>query len=494
MHSRQRQADDGPGRAVLRTLGLACACLLFALRAFAVPAAPGSLLATPASARVTLTWSAVTGVASYNVYRSLTPGGPYGAPLAGGLTAATYTDNAASNDTTYYYVATAVDGTGEGPHSAEDPATPRAGTFVSGIIGNASGQVTTTWNLIGSPYVVVGEEVRGNQNTGNDRTSTLIIQPGVRSPLRAGDRPFLRGRHRRIVSGHSGRLLATGATFTSNLATPAVGDWKGIRFGDTATDGATNNFLDGCAVEWAETARAAGASPDAAEVDAALGTRTPVLVLAARAGNPEIVEALLAAGAAVDARIESARPPSDRTALMAAAAAGHAEVVRTPLRAGADPKLKDRSFVEGSIGNTTVAWEDRPRRATALILAAERGHVETVEALLKGGADVNGRGAGTLPTPLLAAIEGLQPAVVRVLLLAGTDVEAATREETPLSLAVANGSREIAEALLAAGADPNHKASESPSPLEIARLSQYDDLVELLVQAGARVDLQVFRG
>lgn len=237
------------------------------------------------------------------------------------------------------------------------------------------------------------------------------------------------------------------------------------------------------AAQTVRAALAAGASPDAAEVDAALGIRTPVLVLAARAGNPEIVEALLAAGAAVDVRTESERPPSERTALLAAAEAGHAGVVRSLLRAGADPKLMDRSFVEGTVGSTTVAWEDKPRHATALILAAERGHAATVEALLEGGADVNGRGAGALPTPLLAAIEGLQPAVVRVLLQAGADVEAGTREETPLSLAVANGSREIVELLLAAGADPKRKAPESPSPLEIARLSGYADLVERLASA-----------
>ncbi len=256
--SSQRQANGGLGR-VSRTLGLACACLLFALRAFAVPAAPGNLLASPANARITVTWSAVTGATGYNVYRSLTPGGPYGSPLATGLTTISYTDNAVANDTTYYYVATAVDGTGEGPRSAEDPATPRAGTFVSGVIGSSSGPITTTWTLAGSPYVVVGDlEVRGNASTSGDRTSTLVIQPGVRVLFEPGTGLFV-GDDTGIVAGHSGRLQATGATFTANRRTPAAGDWKGIRFGDTATDGGTNNYLDGCTVEWAGGGGAAAA-------------------------------------------------------------------------------------------------------------------------------------------------------------------------------------------------------------------------------------------
>jgi hypothetical protein len=64
-------------RVASRTLGLGCAAFLLALRLAAAPAAPGNLLATPGNAKVTVTWSTVAGATSYNVYRSLTQGGPY---------------------------------------------------------------------------------------------------------------------------------------------------------------------------------------------------------------------------------------------------------------------------------------------------------------------------------------------------------------------------------------------------------------------------------
>jgi fibronectin type 3 domain-containing protein len=61
--------------------------------------------------------------ATYNVYRSLTPGGPY-APIATSLTGESYTDTNVKSGTTYIYVVTAVDSQGrESPYSGEASAT-----------------------------------------------------------------------------------------------------------------------------------------------------------------------------------------------------------------------------------------------------------------------------------------------------------------------------------------------------------------------------------
>src|SRR5262245_22334971 len=116
-----------------------------------------------------------------------------------------------------------------------------------------------------------------------------------------------------------------------------------------------------------KSALAAGADPNAVVADPRFGD-VPILALAASSGRLSIVEALLAAGSTVNGRVQSDRPPSDRTALMVAAEAGHANVIRALLNASADPDLKDRSFLEVTVGLMRLAREDFPRRRTALMI------------------------------------------------------------------------------------------------------------------------------
>jgi hypothetical protein len=66
----------------------------------------------PGSHYVTLNWHAVSGAASYNVYRGTTKGGPY-AQITSGIGLATYTDDDVTAGTTYYYVVTDVNDVGE---------------------------------------------------------------------------------------------------------------------------------------------------------------------------------------------------------------------------------------------------------------------------------------------------------------------------------------------------------------------------------------------
>ncbi|MBV9850105.1 MAG: fibronectin type III domain-containing protein, partial [Armatimonadetes bacterium] len=88
------------------------------------PAAPTGLTATAGNGQVGLSWQAVNGAASYNVYRSTTSSGEGVTPYKTGLAAAAFTDTAVSDGTAYYYVVTAVNAAGESAHSAEASATP----------------------------------------------------------------------------------------------------------------------------------------------------------------------------------------------------------------------------------------------------------------------------------------------------------------------------------------------------------------------------------
>ena len=82
------------------------------------PPAPSGLTATGGDAQVTLTWTASPGAASYQVKRSTTSNGSY-ALVASGVTGTSFTDTGLINDTTYYYVVSAVNLGGESANSTQ---------------------------------------------------------------------------------------------------------------------------------------------------------------------------------------------------------------------------------------------------------------------------------------------------------------------------------------------------------------------------------------
>ena len=84
---------------------------------------PTGFAATAGDAQVSLSWNAVTG-ASYRMKRATTAGGPY--TLLSSPATNSFIDTTAANDTTYYYVVSAHNGTSESANSAEVFATPSA--------------------------------------------------------------------------------------------------------------------------------------------------------------------------------------------------------------------------------------------------------------------------------------------------------------------------------------------------------------------------------
>jgi hypothetical protein len=92
------------------------------------PTGPGGLAATAGNGSVALDWANNTepDLAGYAVHRSTTNGSGY-AVIASGLAASAYTDNAAVNGTTYYYVVTATDtSANQSAFSVQVSATPQA--------------------------------------------------------------------------------------------------------------------------------------------------------------------------------------------------------------------------------------------------------------------------------------------------------------------------------------------------------------------------------
>ncbi len=87
-----------------------------------VPPAPGGLGEITGNSQVALAWTAAPLASSYNVKRATVSGGSY-TNLAS-PTNTSYTDTAAVNGTTYFYVVSAVNGSGESTNSPEVSATP----------------------------------------------------------------------------------------------------------------------------------------------------------------------------------------------------------------------------------------------------------------------------------------------------------------------------------------------------------------------------------
>ncbi|SEG57356.1 hypothetical protein SAMN05421819_3631 [Bryocella elongata] len=113
----------------------------------AILASPG---ATATSPQTTLYWGKATGATgsmTYQVYRSTTSGGPYteiASSIAAATVTPTYVDVSATAGTTYYYVVTATDTTGQSGYSPEVAVTT-APVPTSVSAAGASEAVTVYW-------------------------------------------------------------------------------------------------------------------------------------------------------------------------------------------------------------------------------------------------------------------------------------------------------------------------------------------------------------
>ena len=120
-----------------------------------LPVSPASLTATAANGLVTLSWTTSAGAVSYNIYRGSTVGGEnWGARLQNVLASScgqnncSYPDNTVLNGISYYYVVSALNGSGEGANTTEANATPLAAplapTGLNATPGNM--QVALSWS------------------------------------------------------------------------------------------------------------------------------------------------------------------------------------------------------------------------------------------------------------------------------------------------------------------------------------------------------------
>ena len=193
------------------------------------------------------------------------------------------------------------------------------------------------------------------------------------------------------------------------------------------------------------------------------------LIEASADGDAEAVKDLLKRGASVRATDETGRTP-----LIAAAYGNHVAVARALVRAGAEPDEKDRTVQSAYLISTSEVGDD-----PALL-----------EVLLDGGADVASRDSFN-GTGLIRAADRGFPRIIERLLATDIEVDHVNRLGwTALHEAIVLGDGgpqyvEVVQLLVDAGADVDI-AGNGKSPLTHATDRGYTEIAEVLRAAGAR--------
>lgn len=115
---------------------------------------------------------------------------------------------------------------------------------------------------------------------------------------------------------------------------------------------------------------------------------------------------------------------------------------------------------------------------------AKAGNVPRIQALLRQGADVDGRSVH-FKTPLMSAAEGGSGGAVLFLLAHGVDVNAHTGSGSVLTWAVASGNAGIVRTLLVRGANVKWRSDAGDTALKMAREYKQPAIAKMLQAAGA---------
>ena len=226
------------------------------------------------------------------------------------------------------------------------------------------------------------------------------------------------------------------------------------------------------------------------------------LLIAAGKGSVRIVKLLLSAGADVNIVIKTDDGDLHRgySPLMAAADGGSGEVIQLLLSAGAE--LCAQTSRRATAVTSAVFGEHRqialsllkrgcPPGSASLLRAIANADLKLVVELLKSGAspneasDVMEGWVGKGETPLGMAVRMRLLDVCRVLCKMGVDLNAISRERTPLDVASFKGYKNIAFILISNGADVNCANRFGTTPLMSAASEGHYAIVQLLIQAGA---------
>nr|WP_294928035.1 cellulose binding domain-containing protein [uncultured Flavobacterium sp.] len=247
-----------------------------------VPEAPANFTASSGNTQNMLDWDEVTGASSYILKRSTTSGGPYANVT--NLSTTDYTDSGLENGTTYYYVVSAANFSGESVNSLEMNATPELAIALApeGVTAqSASGQqIDLSWNeslsatsynvkratTSGGPYTTIaGPNTTVFSDTDvNDATTYYYVITAVNAlgesedseeiSATPGQISYLKfdetaGTNAADFWGNNAGTLNSGVTFSEGLIDNAV-SLDGVNGYVTLPEGIINHLTDFSISSW----------------------------------------------------------------------------------------------------------------------------------------------------------------------------------------------------------------------------------------------------
>ena len=219
--------------------------------------------------------------------------------------------------------------------------------------------------------------------------------------------------------------------------------------------------------------------------------QTP-LIVAARAGQSNIVRLLIAYGARVGARTDPLLGLSEPVLAQEVYAtfdrARASVLAQDVLQSGqSDGGLVELDPEEMEAAELLDSTDDLLSEAGPLLTAAVCGHLDVVDTLIAAGAAPDAAEWSETP-PLVGAAAKGHAVIVDRLLVAGATVDAGTGF-TALEEAVVGGHEVVVDRLLEAGADVDRQNEDGGTPLMIAAATGRLDIVRQLVEAGANVNV-----